>query len=192
MKEDYKKYLITTGLIWSGCLVLFLIIYIFVVGPQKQTRKQIFKTMVEKEELCNQSLKITTDEVSNYLETEINELHNDLDGFTVDFEDSANLTFDISQIASKNGLKSFTIKSKEDTTNATIPTKNDYKYLVNTNIDVSFTSGFNQFAMFLNALERYRPIIFVDNFIITRSEKDNFGHRIDMELSVLVKKPQDG
>ena len=108
--------------------------------------------------------------------------------FVVDFEDSANLIFDISQIATEKKVDSFSIKGQEDRRGST---GLDLKHLREHRIDINFAGGFNQFATFLNALERHRPVIFVDKFEITRSRQENSGHKVNMDLVVLVKKRQD-
>ena len=98
------------------------------------------------------------------------------------------MTFDISQIANEKKIASFSIKTKDDRRGPAIP---KYTYISENHIDVSFTAGFNQFAAFLNALERHRPVIFIDRFEITRSEQDSSGHEASMRLSVFVRKRQD-
>ena len=46
----------------------------------------------------------------------------------------------------------------------------------------------DKFAAFLNALERSRPVIFIDKFQIIRSRDSNSNHTVDMKLAVLVGK----
>jgi len=96
------------------------------------------------------------------------------------------LTFDISQIANEKKLDSFSIKGKDTSEKST-----DFKYLSENRIDVSFAAAFNQFATFLNALERHWPVIFVDSFKITRSRRAEPDHKVNMNLAVFVRKRQD-
>ena len=116
-------------------------------------------------------------------------MRNRLNDFVTDFDDSANLTLDISQIASKKELGSFRIKTKEKRGGSAIPNRN---YICEDNIDIGFTAGFNQFAAFLNTLERHRPVVFVDKFTITRSKENNSAHKVNMNLVVFVGKRQEG
>ena len=111
--------------------------------------------------------------------------------FALDFEDSANLVFDIGQIAGEKKIDSFSIKTKNNKDNRGRSAMPDYKYLCENHMDVSFTGNFNQFAAFLNALERHRPVVFVDTFNITRSEKNDSGNEVNMNLAVFVRKRQD-
>ncbi len=185
MKID-KKYLTTAALIWAGCFTLFLFVYMIVLSPQKKSKKQVENQLKQKEQTYNSALNATKEETRIWLNEQIENLRSKLKGFVIDFEDSANLTFDISQIASEKKLDSFSIKGKDAGTNSV-----DFMYLSENRIDVSFSAAFNQFATFLNALERHWPVIFVDGFKITRSRQNDSGHKVNMNLAIFVRKPQE-
>ena len=182
----YRKYFTTAALIWAGCFILFLFVYMIVLAPQKKTRKHIENQLAEKKRIYNSALKATEEETRIWLNEQIENLRSKLNGFVINFEDSANLTFDISQIASEKKLDSFSIKGKDTSKGSA-----DFKYLSENHIDVSFAAAFNQFATFLNALERHWPVIFVDSFKITRSKRGDPSHKVNMSLAVFVRKRQD-
>jgi len=188
MKPNYKKHLITIGLIWAGCFALFLFVYMFLIMPHKKTRKQTAKILAEKKELYNQVMKVSAKKVRNSLEEEIQNLLNDVKKFAVDFENFADLTFDIGRIAGQKDLDNFSIKYKKK---PTAYETDEHTYINNNIIDISFTGGFNQFAVFLNTLERHQPVIFIDKFRIMRSKQKDSDHKVTMNLSVLVRKPQN-
>jgi hypothetical protein len=120
---------------------------------------------------------------------QIENLRNKLKNFVIDFKDSANLTFDISQIAGQKGVSSFSIETKKG---SGPPQKTSDKHLSESYIDISFSAvDFNQFAALLNALERHQPVIFVNKFAITRSKKGESEHQVKMNLAVFVRKIQD-
>ena len=58
-------------------------------------------------------------------------------------------------------------------------------------IDISFVSGFNQFAAFVNNLERHRPVFFVHTFKITRSNQDKSVYQVTLDVRALVRKQQE-
>ncbi len=189
MKPIYKKYFAKAALTWAGCFVLFFFIYVFMLAPQEKNKKQIEKQLAEKKQIYTSALEATQQETRNRLNEQIEQLRNRLKDFVIDFEDSANLTFDIGQVANEKKLASFSIKGKKARGGSAIPNS---KYLQENHFNVSFSGGFNQFATFLNALERHRPVVFVDKFNITRSRKDNSDHEVNMDLAVFIKKRQDG
>ncbi len=192
MKPIHKKYLTTVSLIWSVFVVLFIIAYLFLLTPQRKTKKQIEQQLAEKEKIYNSAREMAQEETKIKLNEQVKSLQNTLKDFVIDFEDSANLTFDISQIANEKNVDSLSIKTRDkqkhrDTTKSTL------EYIQENHTDISFTASFNQFAALLNALERHRrPVIFVDNFSIMHSRKNITGNEAAMNISFFVKKRRDG
>jgi len=188
MKPIYKKYFATIALIWAGCFVLSFFVHMLVLAPQKKNKRQVETQLAEKKRIYSSVLDTAKEETKLELNEQIEYLRSSLRDFVIDFEDSANLTFDISQIANEKEVASFMIRTRDDSGGSAIPNCN---YICENHIDISFTASFNQFAAFLNALERHRPVIFVDKFTITRSDEDSSGHQVKMSLAVFVRKQQD-
>ena len=192
MKPIHKKYLTTVSLIWSALAVLFIITYLLLLAPQRKTKKQIEQQLAEKEKIYNSAREMAQEETKIKLNEQVKSLQNTLKDFVIDFEDSANLTFDISQIANEKNVDSLSIKTKDKQKRRTA-TKSNLEYIQENHTDISFTASFNQFATLLNALERHRrPVIFVDNFSIMHSRKNITGNEAAMNISFFVKKRRDG
>ena len=185
MKLIYRKYFAKAALFWAGCFVLLLFVYMLVLAPQQKSKAQIENRLAQKKQTYDLAQKATLPQTGIQLNKEIEKLQNNLEKFVIDFKDSANLTFDISRIASEKKVASFSIKNKNNQPGSAI---SDCENICENYIDVSFTSSFNQFAAFLNDLERHRPVVFVDKFKITRSQQDNSGHQVKMNLVVFVRK----
>jgi len=190
MNSVYGKYFTKVALIWAGCFVLFFFIYMLMLAPLKGIREKLEKQLENKKQIYDSALKASQKETRIQLDEQIQQLRNRLKDFVIDFEDSTDVTFDISQIANAKEVASFSIETnKKD--NSRDPTMSD-KYIFESHIDISFlTADFNQFAALLNALERHRPVIFVDRFAITRSDKGSSEHQVKMNLAVFVRKMQD-
>ena len=188
-KKVYKKYLITAGAIWAACFVVFLLAYLLVLGPQKNYIKRTENKLTEKKQVLESAQRAAREETKIQLNEQIERLQSRLKDFVIDFEDSANLTFDISQIANEEKVSSFSIKTKDSRGLSEIP---DCIYICESHIEISFTGGFNQFATFLNALERHRPVLFIDKFSITRSGQKGAEYQVGLNVTVFVRKPQEG
>ena len=184
----YRGYFTTAAIIWTACLVLFLLIYMFVLGPQRLTKKRLESTLTKKQQAYKSAIRAAQEEVKTQLSETIERLHDRLRDFVIDLEDSANLTFDISQIASDKNVASFSIKSKDHREISAIP---NCDYICENRIDIGFNSGFNQFAAFLNALERHRPVLFIDGFTMGISAQDDSSYQVDLDVAALVRKQQD-
>ena len=185
-----KKYLIASGVIWAAYFVLFLVAYMFIVRPQKNAKRLVENRLAEKQQVYESSLRAAQEETKIRLNEQIESLQNRLKDFIVEFEDSANLTFDLSQIAEEKKVASFGSKVKSN--RGITRNKDEYKYIHENQINISFTGDWNQFATFLNTLERHRPVIFVDKFTIARSGQDESVFRVNLNVAAFVRKQQDG
>ena len=188
MKSAYKKYFTTAALVWAGCFAFFFFVYMLVLSPQQNSRKQIAKQLVEKKQVRDSAIQAAQEETRVKLNEQLGYLRNKAKEFVINFEDSANLTFDIRQIAEEKGITSFSIRTQDNRSGSPLP---NCKYIYENHIDISFNAEFNQFAAFLNALERHRPVVFIDRFSITSANQDNSGHQVKMDLVVFVRTQQD-
>ena len=184
----YKKYLIRTAIAWAVCLVLFILAYIFILGPQKSNRRNLDSTLAEKKELYELAQRATKEETKTRLNEQIEALRETIKKFVVNPEASADLTFDIKRIADKENISSFSIKNDDKQGIAEIP---DCNNICENHIDISCTAGFNQFATFVNALERYQPVLFVNEFTISRSNKGEPTYQISLDIAAFVRKQKE-
>jgi type II secretory pathway component PulM len=177
------------GLIWGGCFGLFVLVYMIVLAPQSAQKAQVENQLAEKKQVYDTAMELSQQESKARLNDQIERLQSKMRDFVVDSEDSANLTFDISQAANEKRVSSFSIKSAET---RKVAAKQESTYITEEQMDIRFEGGFNQFATLLNDLERHRPVVFVDKFSITRSENSDSEHKAGMSLSVFIKKRQTG
>ena len=184
-----KKYLIASGVIWAACFVIFLLAYIFIVRPQKNAKRLIESRLAENQQIYESALRAAQEETKIQLNEQIESLQNRLKDFVAEFEDSASLTFDLSQIAEEKKVASFGSKVKSN--RGITRNKDEYKYIHENQINISFTGDWNQFATFLNTLERHRPVIFVDKFTIARVGQDDSVFRVNLNVAAFVRKQQD-
>lgn len=187
MSSVYKKYAKTITLTWAGCFALFLLIYIFVMAPLAEAKKQIGQQLVDKKKTYEETLSMDNTEAKARLKNEMKQWGDKLKDFAVKPEDLASLTFDIGQIANDIKLDSFSIKPQDSRSNQNA---SSYQYICENGMSVSFKADFNKFATFLNAMERHRPVIFVEKFKIYHAEQSSSAYQVNMELAVFVKKPQ--
>jgi Tfp pilus assembly protein PilO len=185
----YKNYITKFALIWAACFAVFVLAYVLLLAPQSQ-RADEFKR--EHARIAKQ-FKLAEDAFTGAAKArynqEIGKLHEKLDDFAIVETDSSKLLVDIGNIARKLSIADLKIDVKNDQTQ-TPGTQSIGKTLAANYIYVSFKGSFLQFAKFLNQLERNKPIIFIDKFSITRSDKSNFDNDASMVLAVFVC-PQD-
>jgi len=185
----HKNYLMVAGAIWAASFVVFLIAYFLVIGPQKDYIRSAENRLAEKKQELETAERAAREETNAKLNEQIEHLESRLKDFVIDFEDSANLTFDISQVASDQKVSSFSVKTRDNREPVAIP---DCSYIFEDYLEISFTGGFQQFATFLNALERHRPVLFIDKFTVMHSREERTKYQVGMDVTFLVGKPQEG
>lgn len=183
-----RKSLKISAIIWAGCLVLFVLIYILVLGPQNRTVKKLESEFYEKKQTYEFAQNAALEETQNKLLEQIRSLRDDLGVFTTDFKNSANLIFDISRIAKEKDVTSLNVENEKT---KTASDQDLAKNISESRINISFISGFGQFAAFLNALERHRPVLFVNEFKLMRSNQNDSAYQVDMDVAALIEKQQD-
>ncbi len=184
MKSSIAKYIKLAALVWSGCFVVFLLVYILVLFPLNRRRTYIETEFRKVKTNADAAMLASQEQTKIRLNEQIKELKENLGNFVIEPGNTSNLTYQISGISNNIGLNAFQVTpSGQD-----ITTFDNCKYISGQLYHVGFTASFNQFAEFLNALERYKPVIFIDTFSITRSRDGKTNHIVDMQLAILVAK----
>jgi len=185
MKSIYRKYVKAGVLIWSACFLVLLLCYLVVLMPQERIRRMTETKLADTKMLAQSAREAALEENKNRLLERLSESSDRLKDFVIEQENAANLTFDIGRVSSEVDLNSFS--SNFTGADRAIKTDN-YKHIIARYISVNFNSSFNKFAIFLNRLERNRPVFFIDTFSITQAGESDSGHKVDMKLAVLVGK----
>ena len=188
--ETHKKYLTKAAIAWAVCFVMLVLAYMAVLRPQCINKKRLDTVLSEKKESYEAAQAAAQETTKAQLHEQIRQLQERLRDFVIDFEDSANLTFDIGQIASEKKVGSFSVKSKDKRGGSTVPVL-ESESIGENHLDVSFIAGFQQFATFVNSLERHRPVLFVNGFTVARSSKDASSYEVKLDVAAFVKKQQE-
>jgi Tfp pilus assembly protein PilO len=187
MKKVLREYATTLGLIWVACFIVLIFVYVLVLKPQGQIKQTLLKQLEVKKQDYIAARATSNDESRSLLVADVEQMQGRLRRFVTDSDGSANLTFAISRIANENKVAAFSIKARDNKSLFEIP---QCSVIGENRMDVSFVGDFRQFAMFLNALERHEPVIFVDSFSITKDNRDDEANKVSMSLSVFVEKNQ--
>jgi hypothetical protein len=184
MQSMYRKYAICAAVIWSASFIVFAAVYFFVLKPQHRDLLKLNEDLAVKEFQLNYAVQSDSNEVKTKLYSDLGRLGIDLRTYTQDPRQAGKVVFDIGQIADTLKLKEFACRSKENPKSALGKTDR----LSSMSLDINFKGTFNQFAKFINTLERHRPVYFIDNFNISRSTQDSRENESSMVLKLFVCK----
>jgi Tfp pilus assembly protein PilO len=163
-------------------------IHVLVLGPLNRSIKKLDSELNKKRNTYEFAQNAAREESRKKILKQIEDLRKKLNSFVTDFEDSANLTFDISQIAREKNVASLNVENKNKLTTTD---ETDSTNISESHINISFTTGFNQFAAFMNALERHQPVLFVNEFRLSRSNHNKSAYQITIDVAALIRKQQD-
>ncbi len=185
MNSIYRKYFKIGIIFWAICFIILLLSYLLVLSPQERLRRNTDRKLNDTKNMAQSAKDAAQKKNKAKLIELLTNSGNKLNDFVVDQENASNLTLDIGRISSDVKLSAFSsiFAGSEGATKTDI-----FKHITPRQISVNFNSSFNKFAVFLNSLERSRPVIFVDTFSIARSSESDSGPKVDMKLAVLEGK----
>jgi Tfp pilus assembly protein PilO len=179
------KYIKTAGIIWGISLAVFVLAFLFVIKPQMNEKKTLQSKYQEIKAEADTARLNAQDSKRRELQEQIDAMKSQLDRFVMaskdDIQDLVTIVGDMSEGI---GLEAFNPWSGGE-----IGAFSECKSVFGQSIDVTFNATFDEFAKFLNMLERYKSVVFVDTFSITSSSEENAKHKVEMNLAVLVEKP---
>jgi hypothetical protein len=176
------------AVVWMASLMLAVLAYMLLLNPQNRRKRDLQNSLADKNQTYELAQNASKPESQISLNEQIGTLRNKLKNFMVDSNEAPNLTFDISQIAQDKNVDSLKVENKSN--NLTAEEENNRNNINERHIDISFNAGFNQFAAFLNALERHQPVLFVNQFKLIISGQGKQAYRVNMDVAALVKKNQ--
>jgi len=188
MKPIYKKLLAVLVLLWGGSVMVLLSIHMFLMMPQRKESQLLEKQLMEKRLKYNTSKAADSGEARARLAQKVGVLTAELEKFAADVEDLDDLSFSISKIAAEIGVDVFQSKGVDSETYSLIP--NCYS-IGRVSTEINFSGSFNKFARFVNRLERYKPVVFIDEFIINQPRRQDARPEMRLFLSVFVKVPAE-
>ena len=188
MKASYKKFLLMLALLWGSAFMVLSGTHMLLMLPQQKEAELLGKQLMEKRLKYDRSKAADSEQVRAQLSEKVSELTEELDIFAVKVDDLDSLWFNISRIASEIGVEGFQGRGKDEESYSLIP--NCYN-IGTASMEVDFAGSFTKFAKFINRLERYKPVVFIDKFTITRPNREGLEPRSKLFLSVFVRVPAE-
>lgn len=192
--REYKKCLMGAVIVWVVSLILCLVAYIIVLRAQNNGKKRLENILAEQKQLYASAQRAAQEQTQIRLNEQIDHLRNQLRGFTIEDEKLTDLTFDISQIADRENLGSFSVtrwKRNSSRRGPLADAESETHQISENLIDISFNAEFHQFALFVNALERHHPVLFIDEFKINRSMREDSLYQASLDVAAFVRKQKN-
>ncbi|AQQ72000.1 hypothetical protein SMSP2_02379 [Limihaloglobus sulfuriphilus] len=173
MSRKNRKILLAILIVWAVYFVAMVPFYLFVLYPLQNKAiiaEDNISGAVEKNVIATS---INRSKLSELIEKDIEQSKVLLKKFMHESSDVTDLTFAFNEMAKELGLSGFNVSNRSSIKFEQI---HGCRHLSEGRMNLNFKADFAQFARFIQRLESFEPMIFVDNFSIslprnTRDEK---------------------
>lgn len=171
--------------VWAGAGVLLIAGFFAVYLPQHRALGQINQKYIESGKQAQLAQKAAAEDTRKQLEICTRQTAEQLGAFTIPSDQISSLVFDIGRMAGELNLAGFASKSI-DAQQPLSDKKKAKPLLSEAWLSVEFQGSYQQFANFVNRLERSSPVVFVEKVFVTRQRQETEGCQFTMELSILT------
>jgi len=179
------KYAIVTLAVWAVCVVGIGGGFVLFFQPQKIERTQVQKQFSESQAELEKAQLAAQDQAKEKMKRRCEETSRLISEFSTKPDKMTELVFQVGQIANDLRLTEFSSKNEKRKDQSTVEKS---KTLEEAWLNVEFFATFNQFAEFINRLERHCPVVFVEEVSFRRGTTKAKGHAVSLRLSFLAEK----
>ncbi|MCK5174760.1 MAG: hypothetical protein KAR47_15305 [Planctomycetes bacterium] len=184
MKPIHKKFLVTITILWAMAVATFAGLHFLLLSPQKEAMLLVNEKLAQKVEELEQYQAVGLPGVRIEWDERIETMSANLGQYVANPQNLDRLAFSISRIANEIGVKGFSSKELGEKSYAEMP---NYDYIGRSSTSVSFIGTFNQLAQFINALERHGPVVFLDEFTISKVRRVENESQVHILYNMYVR-----
>ncbi len=182
----FKQYTLLVSCTWGLWALIAGAAYFLVLGPQQIAVARLEREFHISNEQYAMAQTAQRKETKAHIESILKEQTEKTSRFVVPSDMASGMTVHISQLASEHGLSEFSTKTRELSSTFGTDSKAN---LTDAWLELTFACSFNQFAAFLNSLERSRPVLFVESAQIIRDTEGSGLPRARVLISYLMDRP---
>lgn len=184
-KEKFRKFATIVLVVWLISLVVIGACYYFVIVPQKTHLKKLFSRVEHEIETNLVASHANEKKASELMDKKMIEAEELLGDFIVKKSEVTDFIFDFKRMADASGIVDFT-GSYDPSTSYTDVT--GFTKISEGSLRINFSGDYSQFIKMLNNFERYKPVVFIDRFDMSRARRQGQGSIINMTLTYYVIK----
>jgi len=184
VKKALTRYQKTAFGVWGASAVLFGAGLFLFYLPQREAMGQVEQRCKELSGQAAAAEQAASAAARGQLEERAEQVLEKLGAFTVGSDQVSRLVFEIGRIAESLRLQGYASKYLE----SPVRTEKSTEALLLSEawLSVEFSGSYEQFARFVNQLERHRPAIFVETVSVTRGSSAAESCKFQMELSIVT------
>lgn len=179
-----RKYWIAAGCVWGPWLMLVLGFYWLVLVPQEQRYKAVHQELAASSDQVSMARMASQPESRQRQEELLANLRERIEEFLVPAGQQDKILFEISRLANTYGLSEYAGKIRENDWSDESSQQPKIKRIC---MNISFRGSFQQFASFINALERSRPAVFVESAAIQQARQQSKQHSANLLVTFFIQ-----
>ncbi len=183
MKASEKYLIVKVAVIWGLCAFAVMGFCLGVVFPAKRSARKVTRRLDEITGRYEEAGKFVRDGRLEEMRRQVVLLRAELEKYLVSSDAARDNASGISGIAERAGIKEYSTRYRGG---RLITDLDNCLHVGASWIDISWEGDFEQFARLVNELERHRPVVFVDGFLISRPDNPGEGCQIELSLVILV------
>ena len=185
MDSAYKRYFKAVVLIWTGCFGLLALVYVFAFLPQKDILAQTELDLTVAQDKHTAVKDAVSEKEQERLKSEIENLEIKLDDFVTDVSDINSVILNINRAIKEIEVSEFATPRRTVKLGERYDKIPGCQNLRRVSCPISFRGSFSQFAKVINTLEQNKPIVFVNDFLITKLKSNS--HKVTMTWTIFVR-----
>ena len=193
-KRTFTFYQKAAAGVWTASVLLLAAGIFGFYMPQRNSLIQIHQRYQESCQKADLAKEAASEKARVQLEQQTEQVNGQLNALTIPIDHVSGLVFEVGRVANQLNLREFASKNTVDQSNTEkSKSKSKSKSLLSEAwLSVEFCGSYEQFARFVNLLERNSPAIFVEKVSVVRSNNSDSDNKFQLELSVLTTAGSNG
>ena len=184
MKASVKHLIVKVAVVWDICALALMVFYMGVVFPAQRSARQVNRRLDEITGRYEEACEFVRGKHLEEMRRQVDLLRAELGKYLVSRDEARDNASGISRIAEQAGIKGYSTRYRNS---SLIEELDNCLHVGASCVNISWTGDFEQFARLVNELERHRPVVFVDGFLISRPDNPAAeGCQIELSLVILV------
>ncbi len=179
-KEKFRKFAMAILVAWVISIFVIGICYYFIIVPQKSHLEKLSSRVEQEIETNLVSTHTHEKKAAELMKMKMAEAGALIDDFIVERSDVTDFIFDFKRMADACGIVDFTGSYDPSSSYTDIA---GYSKINEGSLRINFSGDYMQFITMINNFERYKPIIFIDRFDISRVRRQRENSNINMTLT---------
>jgi hypothetical protein len=179
-----KKYWIGVAVFSAPWLILCVLGYLFFLQPQANRYKTVHQELTASNDRVSVARMAALEDTRHRQADLLVELQARLGEYLVTPDQQDRVLFEISRLANTYGLADYAGKSRQDLWGAE---EGEQVKVQRMWLTLTFEAPFQQFAAFINAMERNAPTVFVESAGIERSRENPKQHRAKLLVAFFTR-----